>query len=86
MRRDMKGDASLTTVFLYHITNGLIRQWIAEPIEEKVIRTLNIIVPVACIVTQSNENIRIADLDQPRFRTLPIYFNRTFYQINVVRM
>lgn len=31
----MKWDASLTTVFLYHITNGLIRQWIAEPIAEK---------------------------------------------------
>lgn len=86
MRRDMKWDASLTTVFLYHITNGLIRQWITEPIEEKVIRDLNLIVPAACVVTQGNENILIADLDQPLFRTLPIYFNRTFYQINVVRM
>ena len=86
MRRDMKWDASLTAVFLYHITNGLIRQWVAEPIEEKVIRDLNPVIPAACIVTQGNENIWIADLDQPLFRTLPIYFNRTFYQINVVRM
>ena len=86
MWRDMKWDASLTTVFLYHITNGLIRQWVAEPIEEKMIRGLNIVVPAVCIVAQGNENIWIADLDQPFFRTLPIYFNRTFYQINVVRM
>lgn len=86
MWRDMKWDASLTTVFLYHITNGLIRQWVAEPIEEKMIRGLNIVVPAVCIVAQGNENIWIADLDQPLFRTLPIYFNRTFYQINVVRM
>ena len=86
MWRDMKRNTSLTTVFLYHITNGLIRQWIAEPVEEKVIRGLNLVVPAAYIVTQGNENILIADLDQLLFRTLPIYFNRTFYQINVVRM
>lgn len=86
MRRDMKWDASLTTVFLYHITNGLIRQWVAEPIEEKMIRGLNIVVPAVCIVAQGNENIWIADLDQPLFRTLPIYFDRTFYQINIVHM
>ena len=86
MRRDMKWDASLTTVFLYHITNGLIRQWIAEPVEEKVIRGLNLVVPAAYIVTQGNENILIADLDQPLFCALPIYVDRAFYKINVVRV
>ena len=50
------------------------------------IRGLNIVVPAVCIVTQGNENILIADLDQPLFRTLSIYFDRTFYQINIVRM
>ena len=50
------------------------------------IRGLNLIVPAAYIVTQGNENVLIADLDQPFFRTLPIYFDRAFYKINVVRV